>query len=102
MTRRNGAFVDVDALRCKRVWRLPGATSTRPRRTYAVLGLLDLDLAQAVQALEGGCEMFRHMLDHHDARTVGRQPLQHRPQGFGPPVEAPMQMTRSVVRAIGP
>ena len=51
----------------------------------AVLGLLDLDLAQAVEPFgEGGGEARRHVLDDDDAGRIGRQRLQHLAQRLGP------------------
>ena len=50
----------------------------------AVLGFLDLDLAQAVEPLgEGGGEFLRHVLDDDDAGRIGRQRLQHFAQRLG-------------------
>src|SRR5262249_22834325 len=50
----------------------------------ATLGLLDRDVAQAVETpSEVGSEQLGHVLDDNHARTVDAQRLQHYPQRFG-------------------
>ena len=45
----------------------------------AVLGFLDLDLAERVEAFgEGRRELLRHVLDDDDAGRIGRKLLQHK------------------------
>ena len=69
----------------------------------SVPGLLDADLARAVETLgERPREPGRHVLHDRDPRGVGRQGGEHVIQRSVPPVDSPIQTTLCVVCSSGP